>query len=159
MVLLSWLLFLLFLGFLALLIRITSSSSLKSRSLTLCHRCSSSYFALGLLESTLTLSLASLHNISYLSISTGLELASGTLSLLTLALIVTLPFWMMRIFSRHFTEYDDSLFLSRYRRLSTLLSLKSRYHVWGVTHFYSLFVARRLLFVFVLFFLFEYPLL
>ena len=69
---------------------------------------------------------------------------------------MTLPFWMIRIFSRHFTEYEETSFLSRYRHLSSLLSLKSRHHVL-VIHFYSLFVARRLLFVFILFFLFDFP--
>lgn len=64
--LLTWLLFLFFILLLALLIRIPLMSH-KSKTKSLFRRCTTSYFALGLLESTLGLSLASFHNISKVS--------------------------------------------------------------------------------------------
>lgn len=49
-----------------------------------------------------------------MGISTLLEIVSGILSFLVLGLLFTLPFWMIGIFSRHFTEYEEKDFISQY---------------------------------------------
>ena len=167
-----WLLFFLVYVAVCLVHALTPAASpRKARLRTWQLGCSRSFLLLALAESTLELFLASLHNLAHPSAASLLERLSAALALVLFVLFLSLPFFLLRVLSQDPLHLENPAFTAKYGPLLEPLRRTPSPTAKGsgtgsgsgsgmgvlVLHYHSLFVARRLLVVVVLYALPGFP--